>query len=251
MSSLRAIRPVTGLAAAVGLWWAAVATFDIRPFFLPSPPDVADAFVRHGPYLAGQTWVTIGQTLAGFGIATAAGLATAVLLSAASWLRSAVLPLLVAVQAVPKVAIAPLLIVWLGFGPSSKITLVALLSYFPIVISTMAGLTTTPADLAELARSLAASRRRTYLKLRIPYALPQVFVGLKLAISLALIGAVVAQLTTPNAGLGAVIVRSGQSADTPLAFAAITLLAAVGILLFYTVAGLERWLLPWARATAG
>ena len=249
--SLRAIRPVIGLTIAVGLWWAAVAAFGIRPFFLPAPPDIVDAFARQGPYLADQTRVTIGHTLAGFGIATGAGLATAVGFAGSVWLRQAVLPLLVAVQAVPKVAIAPLLIVWLGFGPASKITLVALLCYFPIVISTLAGLTATPAELVELARSLAASRRHTYLKLRVPYALPQVFVGLKLAISLALIGAVVAQLTTPNAGLGAVIVRSGQSADTPLAFAAIVLLAAVGIALFYTVAGVERLLLPWARAGTG
>jgi NitT/TauT family transport system permease protein len=160
-----------------------------------------------------------------------------------------VLPLLVAVQAVPKVAIAPLLIVWMGFGPSSKIVLVTLLCFFPVVVSTMAGLAATPSELVELARSLEGSRPRTFVKVRIPWALPQVFTGLKLAGSLALIGAVVAQITTPNAGLGAVIVRSGQSADTPLAFAAITLLAAIGISLFYSLVGLERLLLPWARAT--
>lgn len=251
MTSLRAIRPLIGLAAVIGLWWASVAAFDIRPFFLPGPPDVGQAFARHGPQLAHQTWITIGHTLAGFGIATAAGLASATALAAVAWVRETALPLIVAVQAVPKVAIAPLLIVWLGFGPPSKVALVALLCYFPIVISTMAGLTATPSELVELARSLAAPRWRTYTAIRIPYALPQVFVGLKLASSLALIGAVVAQITTPNAGLGAVIVRSGHSADTPLAFAAISLLAATGITLFYLVAGVERLLLPWARATTG
>jgi NitT/TauT family transport system permease protein len=123
-----------------------------------------------------------------------------------------------------------------------------LLCFFPVVISSMAGLTATPAELVELARSMPGRRHHTYLKIRIPWALPQVFVGLKLAITQAMIGAVIAQMWTPNAGLGAVIVRSGQSADAALKFAAILLLALISVLLFYTVVGLERLLLPWAKA---
>jgi NitT/TauT family transport system permease protein len=106
--------------------------------------------------------------------------------------------------------------------------LVALLCFFPVVVSTVAGLSATPAELAELARSLTASRAQTLFKLRIPWAMPQVFTGLKTAISLALIGAVVAELTTPNAGLGAIIMRAGQAANTTMAFAAIGLLAGIG-----------------------
>lgn len=223
--------------------------FDIAPFFLPAPPDVAEAYRRHGPYLVGEAAATAAHTLTGFGIATAAGVAGAVGLASWGWLRDAALPLLVAVQAVPKVALAPLLIVWLGFGHTSKITLVALLSFFPVLVSTLAGLTSTPAELVDLARSLAASRRQTFLRIRLPAALPQLFTGLKLAITLALIGAVVAQLTTPNVGLGAVIVLATQSADTPLAFAAIALLAATGLAMFYAVVGLQRLLLPWAAPT--
>lgn len=245
------LRPVIAFVAVVGLWWATTVIFGIRSFILPAPPDIAEAFFRRSDYLARETWTTVWHTLTGFGLATASGLAVAVLLAASRPVRDAVLPLLVAVQAIPKVAVAPLLIVWLGFGPSSKITLVALLCFFPVVIATLAGLSSTPAELSELARSMTASRWQTYLKIRIPYAAPQIFTGLKLAMSLALIGAVVAQITAPNSGLGAVIVLSGQSADTPLAFAAVALLATLGITLFYTLAGLERLLLPWARATAG
>ena len=246
---MRATRPVIGLAAAIGLWWAAVALFDIQPLFLPAPPDIVDAFVRQGPYLAQQAGLTVGHTLAGFGIASGLGLAVAIALAAFPTVREAVLPLLVAAQAVPKVAFAPLLIVWLGFGAPSKVAMVALLSFFPVVVAALAGLTATPAELADLARSLSATRWQAFRKIRIPYALPQIFTGLKLAMSLALIGAVVAQITTPNAGLGAVIVRSGQSADTPLAFAAITLLAALGIAGFYTLVGIEKIIIPWASAT--
>jgi NitT/TauT family transport system permease protein len=129
--------------------------------------------------------------------------------------------------------------------------LVVLICVFPIVVATMAGLTSTPAELAELSRSLSASAWQTYLKIRLPWALPQVFTGLKVAVSLAVIGAVVAEISHPDGGLGAVIVLSGMSLDTPLAFAAIVLLALLSTALFYLVVGLERWLVPWSRAIAG
>jgi NitT/TauT family transport system permease protein len=247
----RAGRPLAAVAVLVGLWWTGVVAFDVATFLLPSPADIAGAFARHGAYLARESLTTIGHTVGGFGLAVAAGLVVAVSLAAWPPLREAALPLLVAVQAVPKVAVAPLLIIWLGFGPYSKIALVALLCFFPVVVAALAGLTATPAELIELARSLSASRWQTFTRIRIPHALPQIFTGLRVAISLALIGAVVAQLTNPNAGLGAVIVLSRQSADTPLAFAAITLLAAIGISLYYPLTALERLLLPWARATTG
>jgi NitT/TauT family transport system permease protein len=245
------VRPLIGLATVVGGWWTAVEVFHIRRFFLPSPPDVVDAYARLGPYLLQQAGITVAQAVTGFAAGVTAGLAVAVGLSTTPWLRDIYLPLIVAVQAIPKVALAPLLIVWLGFGFEAKVALVTMLCFFPVVVATMAGLASTPAELVELARSLNGSRTRTFVKVRIPWAAPQIFTGLKLAVSLSLIGAVVAQIATPNAGLGAVIVRTGQTADTPLAFAAIGLLAAIGIALFYTVAGLERLLLPWARATTG
>jgi NitT/TauT family transport system permease protein len=170
------------------------------------------------------------------------------MLTAWKAVERATFPLLVALNSIPKVAVAPLLVVWLGYGPKPKIVLVVLICFFPIVVSTVAGLTSTPADLGELARSLSASWWQGYVKVRLPWALPQVFVGLKLGISLAVIGAVVAEISSPNQGLGAVIVLSGSSLDTPLAFAAIVLLALLSIVLFYLIVALERLLLPWARA---
>jgi NitT/TauT family transport system permease protein len=243
--------PVLGAFGAVALWWSATAAFGIRSFFLPSPPDIVAAFRAQPAYLMRETATTLTETVVGFGIAVVAGLLLAVALTAWRSLERATLPVLVALNSVPKVAVAPLLVVWLGFGPRPKIVLVVLICFFPILVATMAGLTSTPAELGELSRSLSASVWQAYVKIRLPWALPQVFVGLKVAISLAVIGAVVAEISNPSSGLGTVIVLSGMSFDTPLAFAAIVLLALLSTGLFYLVVALERLLVPWARAITG
>ncbi|MEU7873685.1 ABC transporter permease [Dactylosporangium sp. NPDC049140] len=240
--------PLVGAAAFIGLWWGVTVVFGIRSFFLPSPLDVVAAFRAQPEYLLTEAWSTLQMTAIGFLIALVAGLLIAMVLTMSRAVERATMPLLVALNSIPKVALAPLLIVWIGYGSGPKIVMIVLIAFFPIVVSAAAGLSSTPADLGELATSLSASWWQAYLKVRLPWALPQVFVGLKLGISLAVIGAVVAEISSPNGGLGAVVVLSGTSLDTPLAFAAITLLAILSIALFYLVVGLERLLLPWARA---
>ncbi|MHC3469985.1 ABC transporter permease [Streptomyces sp. 7R007] len=252
MARLRtALPPALAVGCALALWWLATVAFAIRPFLLPSPPDVVRAFDRLPGYLLRQTWATLAETLLGFALALGAGLVTAVLLTASRAVGRAVMPLLVAVNAVPKIAVAPLLVVWLGFGTAPKVFMVALLAWFPIVVATMAGLTSVPVELTELARSLSASRWQSYRKLRIPWALPQVFTGLRLGVTLAVVGAVVGEFAGGDRGLGYVIVASGGNADTPLAFAAIALLSVLSVLLFYGVVLAERLLLPWAREITG
>ncbi|MFC6017974.1 ABC transporter permease [Plantactinospora solaniradicis] len=243
-----AVLPVLGGVIAVGLWWLVAELFDISAFFLPSPPDVVSAFLRLPGYLLQETWVTFLETVIGFGIAAAGGLVVALLLAASWVVERMTMPLMAAINSVPKVALAPLLLVWIGFGPEPKIVMVVLVCFFPIVVSAMAGLTSTPNDLRELARSLSASWWQTFLKVRLAWALPQIFVGLKVATSLAIIGAIIGEVVNPDRGLGSVIVSSGASADTPLAFAALTLLALMGAALFYLMVALERLLVPWARA---
>jgi NitT/TauT family transport system permease protein len=239
--------PFLGTVLAIALWWLATEAFDIDPFFLPAPPDVVDAFLRLPDYLIGEVWVTFLETITGFGIAAGGGLVLAVVLAASRTVERMTLPLIAGINAVPKVALAPLLLVWIGFGTQPKIVMVVLLCFFPIMVSTMAGLTSTPDDLQELATSLSATWWQTFVKVRLPWALPQVFVGLKVATSLAIIGAIIGEVIQPDRGLGSVVVSSGQSADTPLAFAALTLLAVMGAALFYLMAALERILVPWAR----
>jgi NitT/TauT family transport system permease protein len=241
--------PVAGTAAMIALWWLSTIFFQIRPLFLPPPPQVVDAFRRLPEHLLLESWSTLLVTLGGFTIAAAGGLVMAVVLTSSRLIQRAVLPTVVAINSVPKVALVPLLILWLGRGEEPKIAMVILICFFPIVVSTMAGLTSTPADLGELARSLSASRRQAFVKIRLPWALPQIFVGMKVAMPLAMIGAVVAEISSPNSGLGSIIVKSGASLDTPLAFAAITLLAVMSVILFYAIVALERLLLPWVRHT--
>ncbi|MDQ7907584.1 ABC transporter permease [Phytohabitans sp. ZYX-F-186] len=241
--------PILAAATAVAVWWLAVAAFDIAPLFLPSPAAVASAFATAPGPLLRETGATAAVTLAGFALAGISAVVLGAVLAACRTVERAVLPLLIGGNAIPKVSLAPLLVVWLGFGPQPRIVMVAAICFFPILLSTMAGLRT-PTELAELARSLTASRWRTFTKIRFPWALPQIFTGLKTAITLAVIGAVVAEIASPNAGLGAVIVAAGASADTAQAFAAITLLALLSTALFYLLHGLERMLLRWARDTS-
>jgi len=247
----RFLAPLVTAAGVVGLWWWATAAFDIRTFFLPSPPDIVAAFRAQPGYLLTELGRTVTSTLSGYALATVAGVLIAVGLTASDLVQRATLPLLVAVNAVPKVAIAPLLVLWLGFGTQPKIVLVVLISFFPIVLSAAAGLGSLPIELTELSRSMAASRWQMYARFRLPWALPQIFVGLKVGATLAVIGAVVAEISNPQTGLGAVIVLSSTNADTALAFAAVLLLALLSVTLFYTVVLIERLALPWARAITG
>ncbi|HEX6500248.1 MAG TPA: ABC transporter permease [Micromonosporaceae bacterium] len=242
--------PVTGTVATVAVWWLATALFHIQSFLLPSPPDVVDAFLRLPDYLAKQTWVTLVEVLEGFGVAVVAGLILAIAIAASRVVSRAIYPLLVGLNAIPKLALAPLLVVWLGFDATPKIVMVVLICFFPIVISAATGLTSTPADLTELARALDARRWQTFRKIRFPAAMPQVFVGLKVAVSLAVIGAVIGEFAGSSDGLGYVIQSSGASGDTAIAFAALVILSVLSVVLFYLLVGLERLVVPWAGATS-
>ena len=242
------VLPVLGVLAVVALWWLATIVFDIKEFLLPDPGDVLAAFNEHPAYLLEQSWVTLLETVQGFGLSIVVGIPIALLIAGSTILERTIYPLLLALNSVPKIAIAPILVIWMGFGPAPKVFLAFLVCFFPVVISTASGLKSTPAELVELMRSLDSTRRQEFFKLRFQHALPQIFVGLKVAISLAVIGAVVAEFSPgADAGLGFVIVQSGASVDTALAFAAMVLLGIMSIALFYGLAYLERRVLPWAQ----
>jgi NitT/TauT family transport system permease protein len=241
--------PIVGVVVTIGLWWLAIVAFDIEQFLLPSPYDVLQRFLDQPVYLLQQTWISLIEALAGFGLAIVIGIPIALVIVRSAVLERLVYPLLLAVNAIPKVAIAPLLVIWMGFGQVPKMAMALLVCFFPIVISTAQGMKSTPAELVELLRSLKASRTQEFFKLRLTYALPQIFTGLKVAISLAVIGAVIGEFANSTEGLGYVIWNSGSSADTPLAFAAIGLLSIMSIVLFYLLVLLEHLLLPWAEET--
>lgn len=239
--------PLVTLVALVGVWWLAKLVFDWEKFLVPSPADVGRSLWENRALLPGEFWTTLAETLVGFSLAIVVGVPLAVCIAYSRILERTIYPVLLTVNAVPKVAIAPILVIWLGFGLGPKVAMVFLLSFFPIVLSTATGLASTPPELAELVRSLSASRLQAFTKVRFPAALPHVFVGLKVAISLAVIGAVIGEFVGASRGLGYVIVASGGNANTSLAFAAITLLAVMSIGLFYALVAIERLLIPWAR----
>jgi NitT/TauT family transport system permease protein len=243
--------PVAGLAVLVAVWWLGVLAFQVQPFILPTPWQVAKVFVDSPGDLLGQLRASTVETLEGYALAVVVGLAIAFAVAGSRVVDRMFAPLLVGANAIPKVALAPLVLVWFGLGQLSKVVLVFLVCFFPIVVSAVAGLTTTPADLAELARSLSASRRQMFLKVRVPAALPHIFVGLKVGLTLAVIGATVAELSGATEGLMyAVQSYSGQGETAP-AVAALVLLAAISIVFYYLLVAVERRLLPWAGETSG
>ncbi|WP_020388894.1 ABC transporter permease [Kribbella catacumbae] len=241
--------PAIGLILALALWWLATIVFSIDSYLLPDPGDVLVTFLDQPGYLLKETGVSLVETLEGFLLAIVVGVPVALLIVRSVIVERLLYPLLLGINAIPKIAIAPLLVVWFGFGQWPKVLMVLLVCFFPIVISTASGMKSTPVELVELLKSLNASKTQEFFKLRLRYAMPQIFTGLKVAISLAVIGSVIAEFVGATSGLGYVITQSGASADTSLAFAAITLLSIMAILLFYALVLLEHLLLPWAQET--
>lgn len=243
------VMPVLGLVVTVVVWWLVTSQWRlIHSASLASPQGVWTAFNTSRDRLLEQTWTTATETVVGFLMSMVAGVVIGLLLAASRTVERMFLPLLVAVNAVPKIALAPLLVVTLGWGQKPILTMVFLLCFFPIVVSTATGLTSTPADLAELARSLDASRWQAFRKVKLPAALPQIFVGLKVAMPLAAIGAVIGEFQV-GVGLGNEITQALGFGDTATAWAAIILVALASIVLYYVLVLIERMALPWVRET--
>ncbi|GGM50467.1 ABC transporter permease [Micromonospora sonchi] len=241
--------PAAGLLIALGLWWLVARLELIHPAALPPPADVLAAFVERPARLLAHTLDTTREILLGFALSAVAGVLLGLALAASRTVERMFTPLLVAVNAVPKITLGPLLVVALGWGQKPILTMVFLLCFFPIVLATATGLTTTPAELAELIHSYNASRWQAFRKVRFPAALPQIFVGLKVAMPLAAIGAVIGEFQAGESGLGYVIQQYAGIGDTATAWAAIMLVALVSILLYAALVLLERRSLPWLRET--
>jgi len=242
----RTVKIVLTLVVFAVLWELACRLFKVPTYLVPKPSDIAlRLYDKRGLYL-GQTWVTLYETVAGFLLADLVGIVAAALVVMIPSLRDVIMPLLLIAQIVPKVAIAPILLIWFGYGLVPKILIAFLVAFFPIVVNTASGLISVEPELLDLGRSLEASRWQTFWKFRIPAALPDLFSGMKIAITLAVIGAVIGEFIGGNRGLGYLIIIANQELDTPLAFAALFILSVGGILLYGAIELLERLLIPWA-----
>jgi NitT/TauT family transport system permease protein len=240
--------PAVALAALVIVAWQLyVSIFDVRDVILPPPTDVASTLVDRWSSLQDQLLVTLAEAVQGFLLAAAVGFALAIAITSSRLLRLALYPLIVTSQAVPVIAVAPLLITWFGFGPTSKVLVSALIAFFPMVVSSAAGLASLDPGVVSLMRSFPASRLQIFLRARLPNALPQIFAGLKVAAVLSVVGAVVGEWVGADQGLGYLIVRANASLSVDLVFAAIVLLSLTGIAFFVAVSLLERLVIPWQR----
>jgi NitT/TauT family transport system permease protein len=246
-SSARAIAGATlTFLALVALWELLVRGFNIPGWLLPAPSAIAIALVEWRDALIRHSLVTLYETLLGFVLSIAISIPLAVAVVHSAFLRNTIYPILLVFQSVPKVAIAPLLLLWMGFGMLPKIAVVFLVCFFPIIVATATGLSAVPAPLMELIRSLSASTMQTFIKIRFPTAMPYMFVGFKVAITLAVIGAVIGEFVGSEDGLGYLILVSTSQSRTPLAFAALVLLTIISIVLYYGIALIERIAVPWA-----
>lgn len=243
----RAAYPVIGLIVIVATWQAYTWLSGITRIVLPSPIDIIMASLQHYDLLLVATWPTLVETLLGFALALLIGIPLAVCVANSRVLNLTLYPMLVATQSIPKVAIAPIILVWFGLGIESKLALAFLVAFFPVVVDTATGLQATPAGLLELARSLRASHAQVFFKVQMPAALPFVFAGAKVAITLAVIGAVIGEFIGSASGLGNLLLSANSQLEGPLAWAALVWLSTLGIILFSVVALTERLLMPWAR----
>lgn len=233
------------LVALVGLWEALVRALNTRPYILPAPSAVWNAFIEKRDLLPGHLEATAVEALAGLGAAAAGGVALAVIIAAAPLVRRVLYPIIVASQTVPPIVLAPLLIVWVGIGIESKLIIVALIGFFPIVVNTVDGLASADRELVALVRGMGAGKAGVLRHVLIPSAVPAFFAGLKIAAAYAVIGAVIGEWVAAREGLGIFIIRSQASFRLDQIFVALAVIALLSMALFASVHLLARLASPW------
>ncbi len=241
--------PVAGALLLLAAWHFYVVEFKVSIAVLPTPLQVLNAAIAKRGLLLSEGWITLKECVYGFALAFLLGVPIAVAVANSRTLNQMFYPLLIATQSVPKVALAPIVLVWLGTGMESKLAMVWLVAFFPILVDTATGLRATPHDLIELAHSLRASRLQIFMKVQFPASLPFVLAGCKVAITLAVIGAVIGEFVGSSEGLGNLLLSANSQVDTPLAFAALGGLAILGLLLYGAVALVEHLLTPWISSS--
>jgi ABC-type nitrate/sulfonate/bicarbonate transport system permease component len=245
----RAIRDYLPPAILIGLfltvWQSATWLWRIEAYLLPSPSRVVAAGIQARGLLSEHIQQTLRETLLGFTIALSCGLLLAVVIDLSGFLRRALYPLLVVTQTIPIMTIAPLLVIWLGYTIWPKIIVVALVCFFPIVVTSADGLHSADPELLALLQAMGANRGQVFFKVRVPGALPSVFSGIKIAITYSVIGAIIGEWVGASKGLGVFMLRASNSFRTDWVFAAIAVSSLLSILLFLAVAVIERLALPW------
>lgn len=248
-TALRQWGPSVALLVLLAVLWQAASSLGwVAAYVLPAPTDVVEEMVSDFPRYWEASVPTLVAILLGFVLATTVALPLAIAMVYSRLVRAALYPLLILSQVVPKVAIAPLFIIWFGFGEAPKVLMVVLISFFPLVIDAVVGFQAARPEGLMLVRSMGASRWQAFWKVRFPWALPSIFAGAKVAITLAVVGAVVAEFVGADSGLGVLITQARGNLDTVTVFAGIGYLSVMGLVLFAVVSLLERLLVKGSRS---
>jgi NitT/TauT family transport system permease protein len=233
------------------LWEIVVRLVGVAAYVLPPPSTVLVEFLDRWQRVADAAWVTTLEIVAGYLLAVAVSIPLSLCVAYSRFFEETVYPVIVFLQIVPKIAIAPLFIIWFGFGFMPKLLLVFLLSFFPIVVSSTAGFKSADPDILDLARSTGASALRIFFKIRLPQALPEIFTGLKVGAALSSTAAVVAEFVASNKGLGYLLLEYNGNLETAMVFAVIVVLSLIGLAVYYVVELLERVAIPWHVSQRG
>lgn len=237
--------PVVALLAILVAWDLSIRIFEIKEFLLPSPAAVYNSLIVDWDELGPNAVVTLIEIMAGFSLSVVVGIGIALAIVSSRIIDKTAMPLIVGAQVIPKIAIAPLFVVWFGFGFTPKILVAFLIAVFPMIISGVVGLRSIDVNKLHLARSMGASSAQTFLKIRLPNAMPSLFGGLKLSITAAVIGAIVGEFIGADEGLGKVMMVANGELETALLFSGIALLSVIGVILFLIIDILERIVIRW------
>jgi ABC-type nitrate/sulfonate/bicarbonate transport system permease component len=238
--------PVLIVMAIIFAWEAFVHLADIQSYVLPAPSAIVAEFIDSGTtVIIPQMWVTIAEVLAGYAVAIGVAAILSVLILYSRNFRQGVLPLIVASQTIPVIAIAPVLVIWFGYNMTPRIIITALVAFFPLTISTVSGLQSLDRQFIDFFRSLNARESQIFFRLRLPVALPSIFAGLKVGATLAVIGATISEWVGASAGLGFLIAQDTAQLNTTRVFASIVILGMCGMSLFSIVTLIERISMPW------
>lgn len=236
--------PLLAFAGLIAFWEFSVRFFAIADYVLPAPSVIGEAIIANWASLLRHSGVTLMEAVLGFLLGIVVGLPLAVLISCSSWLERTIYPLLVASQSIPKVALAPIFVVWFGFGLLPKVLIAFSIAFFPVVVNTVVGLARTPPDMIRLMRSLGSSPLEIFLRVRIPVATPYIFAGIKISSAFAVVGAIVGEFIAATSGLGYLQLIANNNLEIPLLFACLVLLSLLGALIYYAVVLVEHLVLP-------
>ena len=246
LARLRSSMPsICSVGIVIVIWEIVVRAFDIPDYVLPAPSESVLSLVQYWDYIQGNMFVTLREIGIGFALTVVISIPVATLISYSSIFEKTLYPFMVFLQLIPKVAIGPLFVVWFGFGELPKVLMVFLLSFFPLLMDTVAGLKSLNGRLYYMARTMSDSEWKFYWKIKLPNALPSIFSGLKTSISMATVGAVVAEFLGSDSGLGYLLLRANGEINTKSLFAILIVLCILGTIFFGIVEILERKLIPW------